>query len=241
MPQTFPFSSIHFFRLCRIVLDHVPNVLRSIFKQEYQQKYHNTWTDNIESGKILRTKDHWQAKLNRFQLSLLNDGNSQHWDSTLLFHVLLHSSMCLFADLFQGTKCVLTVQANAVYASVQTFDFRRCLKTGYVVIFDLHTDQFRTEIVANVQKSCFFIKHRPPHGFLQPHQSSMAVEMYVCQREWFYINELAEIRNSSFAHCAAAAIKEAQLRKIVQHIERIYRDLKLPKGDITSMKAIERG
>lgn len=234
--------SINVFRLCRIVLDDVPNVLRKIFKNEFQQKYHHPWTDNCTSGNMLMKHDHWQTKLFHPQLKLLRDGNTQSWDSTLLFHVLLHSSMCLFAYKVKGTQCIITVQSKEVSASVPSFDFRSVLRNGYRVIFDLGMDQFRTDI-ATVQKRRFFTKHpfRPTHGFLPPQQSSMTVDMYICQEEWFSIEKLAVLRNSCFAHCESARVSAAKLRDVIQSAERIYTKLKVPEKVIAAMKAIERG
>lgn len=234
--------SINFFRICRIVLDDVPNVLRNIFKDEFQHKYRQPWADNRASGNMLMKYDHWQAKLSPPQLKLLRDGDTQCWDGTLLFHVLLHSSLCLFADKFQSTQCVITVQTQSVSASVPGCDFRSLLRKGYKVIFDLGNDQFRTDVV-NVQKNRFLTKHvfKPPHGLLPPQQMSITVDMYICRMEWFCINELAQLRNVNFAHCGAARATAAQLHNVIQNVERIYSDLKVPGNSIAGMKAIEKG
>ena len=242
MKKFFLFLSINFFRICRIVLDDVPNVLRNIFKREFQHKYHQPWADNRASGNMLMKYDHWQTKLSPPQLKLLRDGDTQCWDGTLLFHVLLHSSLCLFADQVQGTQCVVTVQTHSVSASVPGYDFRRLLQKGYKVIFDLGNDQFHTDIVS-VQKSHFFTKHifKPPHGLLPPQQRSITVDVYICRIEWFHINELAQLRNASFAHCEAARASATQLHNVVQNVERIYIDLKVPRKSIAEMKAIEKG
>lgn len=236
------FLSINFFRLCRIVLDNVPNVLRNIFKDEFQQKYHQPWTDDSTAGNMLMKHDHWQTKLISPQLKCLQDGNTSNWDSTLLFHVLLHSSMCLNADRVRGTQCIIKVQSNEVLASVPSFDFRRVLQRGYRVIFDLGSDQFRTDIV-NVQKRSFFTKYRfrPPQGFLPPKQSSIIVDVYICRKEWFWIEELAVLRNSCFAHCEAARISVTDLQNVVQRTERIYNNLRVSRKAIDAMKAMERG
>lgn len=236
------FFSINFFRLCRIVLDDVPNVLRIIFKDEFQQKYHQQWTDDCTAGNMLMKHDHWQTKLISPQLKRLRDGNTSNWDSTLLFHVLLHSSMCLNADRVQDTQCIIRVQSDEVLASVPSFDFRSVLRRGYRVIFDLGNDQFRTDIV-NVQKRSFFTKYRfrPPQGFLPPQQSSMTVDVYICRKKWFYIEELAALRNSCFAHCEAARISAADLQNVVQRTEKIYNNLRVSRKVIDAMKAMERG
>ena len=234
------FCSINFFRLCRVVMDDIPSVLRAIFKDTFQKKYHQPWADNRASGSILMKNDHWQARLVSPQTTKLKNGNTQHWDSTLLFHVLLHSSMVLFATELQGTKCIVTVQAKRVVASVPSFDFQKVLKSGDKVIFDLDVDQFHTDVVA-VQKNTFDIRYalKPIHG-LKP-QSSTTVKMYICQKEWFDIEELAEVRNSSFAHSEAAKVDAVKLRSIVQRVERIYTSLSVPAKVVSAMKAIEQG
>ena len=117
------FLSINLLRLCRIVLDNFPNVLRIILKNEIQRKYGFSWKDDPSSGNFLVSNDRWQARLGKEQLNQLQNGNTAEWDSTLLFYVLLHSSFCLCADKLQGTQCIITVESNVVSASVPSFDF----------------------------------------------------------------------------------------------------------------------
>ena len=224
------------------MLDDVPNVLRNIFKTKFQLKYHQRWTDDCTAGKMLMKRDHWQTRLISSQLERLRDGNTSNWDSTLLFHVLLHSSMCLNAKRIQSTQCIITVQSKEVWASAPSFDFRSILNRSDKVIFDLGNDHFRTDVV-DVQKRCFFTKYqfRPPEGFLQPRQSSMTVDVYICRMEWFNIDDLAAQRNSCFAHCEAARISAADLQNVVQRTEKIYNKLGVPRKVIDSMKALERG
>ena len=229
----------NFFRLCRIVLEHFPNVLRAIFKSEFHQKYGHVWEDNSSSGNFLMSIDHWQPKLGKAQMNYLKNGNTAKWDSAFLFHVLLHSSLCLFSDKLQGTQCIITAQSNVVSASMQNMNFQNVLQSGYKVIFDFGRYRFQTNVV-HVQKNFFHIKHifKPTHG---THPSPMKVDMYICRKEWFCINELAELQNDNFIHCKEARIDAAHLHSVIQCAERIYLDLKVSKKVIMEMKAIEKG
>ena len=230
---------INIFRLCRLVLDIFPNVLRIIFKNEFQQKFFSSWEDNPTSGDFLVRTDRWQAQLCKAHLNYLQNGNCAEWDSTVLFHVLLHSSLCLFADKFEGTQCIITAQSNVVFPSVPSINFKNVLRNGYKVIFDLGRDQFQTDIV-NVQKNCFHIQHvfNPKHGI---YSSQMTVDMYICQKKWLCIEELAKLQNNHFAHCQEARIGAAHLHSLIEHAESIFVDLKVSAKVITAMKAIEKG
>ncbi|CAI8031515.1 hypothetical protein GBAR_LOCUS17874, partial [Geodia barretti] len=186
---------------------------------------------------LVRT-DRWQAQLCKAHLNYLQNGNCAEWDSTVLFHVLLHSSLCLFADKFEGTQCIITAQSNVVFPSVPSINFQNVLRNGYKVIFDLGRDQFQTDIV-NVQKNCFHIQHvlNPKHGI---YSSQMTVDMYICQKKWFCIEELAKLQNNHFAHCQEARIGAAHLHSLIEHAESIFVDLKVSAKVITAMKAIEK-
>ena len=112
---------INIFRLCRLVLDIFPNVLRIIFKNEFQQKFCCLWEDNPTVGDFLVRTDRWQARLGKAHLNYLQNGNSAEWDSTVLFHVLLHSSLCLFAD-----KSSVLSQLRAMLCVPQSKVFSKC-------------------------------------------------------------------------------------------------------------------
>jgi hypothetical protein len=143
---------------------------------------------NPTSGDFLVRTDRWQARLGKAHLNYLQNGNSAEWDSTVLFHVLLLSSLCLFADKFEGTQCIITAQSNVVFPCVCVcINFQNVLRNGYKVIFDLGRDQFQTDVV-NVQKNWFHIQHvfNPKRGI---YSSQMTVDMYICQKKWFCIEQ----------------------------------------------------
>ena len=183
--------------------------------------------------------DHWQTRLGKAQINLLQNGNAAEWDSSLLFYVLLHSGLCLFANKLQSTQCILTAGSGIVSASVPSINFQAVLENGHRVIFDLGRDHFQTDVV-QVQKNCFRIKHTfmPKHGI---DQSPMTVDMYICQREWLCIKELAELQSVNYAHCKEAQVDAANLHSVVKQTEKMYIELKVSRKHITAMKAIEKG
>lgn len=230
------FFRINFFRICRILLDDVPSVLRPIFKRKIKSLNHGRkWQDTNTSGEWLVENERWKKKLSQPQLDLLRGGDTKCWDGTLLVHILLHSSHCLFAEKVPNIQWVLKAGENKVSACMRG-DFYNQSWQKRRVIFDLEEDQFCTEI-AEVQESCLITKH-----IFQPHGSTpRSVDMYICQKEWCRINELARLRNTCYGHCAKACASSAELRNVVRDIEGIYRDLNVPEKCIIAMKAIENG
>ena len=76
---------LNFFRACRIILDDIPVVLRSVFRNVYLRKHGVSWSP--EEGETLRKS----IKSVRFssQKDLLDDGDPEKWDPSLLCLVLL--------------------------------------------------------------------------------------------------------------------------------------------------------
>jgi len=211
-------------RLCHIILDDIPAVLRSIFLQRFGPKYQHHWTDSPQSGQLLMKNEMWRSKLSPKQLQLLQDGNTAHWDPTILFHVLLHSSMCLLAAKVQGTQCNLQMQSKVIKATSPNFDFRNVLKNGDKIILDLGTGPFRS-VVIKVQKNQFFIRHPfsyPPghQGQLTSHQG-LSFDLYICLPEWRQVEHLSFLRNDYFAHCGEARTSKKELNSIIQNVEQV--------------------
>ena len=186
--------------------------------------------------------ERWYSKLSATQIQLLQNGDINQWDPTLIFHVLLYSSWCLLAKKIQGTQFTFQIQSKMVKALAARIDLRNFLRSGDKIIVDLHSDPFQAEI-RNVTQNQFFMKHpfKFPKGYQIQPQAQITVDVYVCQREWYDIEHLAYIRNVSFAHCNEARITVKRLNSIVEDIEQIYLSLKVPQNAINSMKAIKNG
>ena len=87
----------NFYRVAHLILDEIPIQLRKYFKSEWNAKYPQApWGDSLNSGQLfLQRKGNIKDKtiINRIQ-----NGDSNEWDGTTLFAVLLFSGHNLFAD-----------------------------------------------------------------------------------------------------------------------------------------------
>lgn len=225
--------------MCRLILENVPDVLRNIFKNELKKKFCHSWDDNPSSGQFIIKNDHWQVRLQKAQLIILENGKMEEWDSYLLFYLLLHSGLCLLADKFQGTQCIITVESNMIYSSVSDIDLQRMIEIGDKIIFDLGTDYFRTDIV-RVYGNCFEIKHifKPKNEI---RSSVMTVDVYICRREWCSIEKLAILLSNNYACIKEENVDAAHLHRLIQCAENIYMELGVSGEVITAMKSIEEG
>lgn len=252
---TFIFYSINFFRVCRIVLDNTPENLRGIFKSKVSSRFGFKWMDNPMSGRWLINQEKWTKELSQKQIKLLSNGNTAEWDSTLLFHVLLYSSLCLLADgIFVQTRSQagkilvqisLKVGSRLAKSAARSVDFTRYLRRGSIVILDLSptfSDMCRVEVErVDLTEFTFRKPFQPPPGVhLQPSQLITA-SVYVCSQQWFEIRKLSFIRNDSFAHCTKASTSVADLHALVLAVERAYIVLGLPQREIVQLRAIESG
>ena len=226
-------------------MDNVTSVLRKHFKKELdtrwsQTKHKDHWKDNEESGKCLMRNERWRSKLNQTQIKLLEEGDTRKWDSTLFFHVLLFSSWCLLARKIQGTQFDIRINSNVAIA--KTNGDLRCLRSKGKIIIDLVDDPFFTE-VTSVDRNQFNIS-RPfkfPEGYKGQRQSQITVDVYVCKKTWGYVDELRNLRNTSFAHSIKAYATVQELDNIVCNVERIYKNLNVSQEVINDMKAIKNG
>ena len=87
----------NFYRVAHLILDEIPIQLRKYFKSEWNAKYPQApWDDSLNSGQLfLQRKGNIKDKtiINRIQ-----NGDSNEWDGTTLFAVLLFSGHNLLAD-----------------------------------------------------------------------------------------------------------------------------------------------
>ena len=95
----------NFYRVCHIVLDVIPKGLHSLFKCLWDGKYPYTpWDDRPASGQNFLKKERNQTvrtTVNRY----MNHGDSNQFDGTCLFSILLYSSQ----NFLQGQPVVKTV------------------------------------------------------------------------------------------------------------------------------------
>jgi len=91
-------EELNFFRLCKIAFDIFPVELRKIFKQEWDFLYSATpcrkWQDTAQNGKDFYHEE-TKGKKKSMKVQCLNtvrNGNTEGWDCTCLFSVILYSN-----------------------------------------------------------------------------------------------------------------------------------------------------
>ena len=175
-------SSINFLRLCQIVLEDVPSVLRDFFQLQFNLQNKHQWTNSPQSGQLLMHYERWCSKLSATQVQLLQNGDINQWDLTLIFHVLLYSSWCLLVKKIQGTQFTFQIQSKTVKALAARIDLRNFLGSGDKIIVDLHSDPFRAEI-RSVTQNQFSMQYpfKFPKGYQGQAQTQITVDVYVCQ------------------------------------------------------------
>lgn len=227
---------INFFRLCRIVLEDIPDVLRHVFKDEVMNKIQKPWLDNQRCGQAFLQQDRFQSNLNRRQKDLLSSGQTNDWDTTLLVHALLFSSHFLLAESFSGNQVQLKRGSdNTLVSPSKQVDFTRLLYKGDIILIDVGQNLIRNE-VKFISKTEITMKFSVPS-----HNMPSVGDIYVCSDYWKAVEDLKYLRNEQFAHCKNARIQYFKLERVVRNIEKIYDRLRIPKNRIKEMSGILSG
>lgn len=240
--QSLIFCSVNFLRVCCIILDDIPEILRDIFKQEVQAKCKHNWTDTPKSGQWLLQQERCNSNLSQEQRQLLEKGNTSDWDSTLLFHVLLYSNLhLLLHNPVPDVQINLDPNSNVGKVPPNAHvDLSEILHPGSKVILDLGGDLLQAE-VTTVQRNQFnFQMPYPfPQGVLQ---QKLTAGIWVCRPEWCAVEDLLHLCNHSFAHHHSnASISTLELQKLLQDIESAYTALSRMPQVIADMRAVGTG
>ena len=240
VPITFS-CSINFYRLCCVVLDDIPEVLRDVFKQNVQAKHKYNWTDTPKSGQWLLQQEKLNSKLSLQQRQLLENGNTNDWDSALLFHVLLYSNLHLLVNNpVPHVQIILDPSLDVVRVTSAHVNFNEILCPGSKVMLDLGNDVCWAE-VTTVQRNQF--NFRKPYPF--PHDillQTPTADVWVCQPEWCAVEDLLYLRNHSFAHHHSnAGISTSELQRLLQNVESAYTALSRLPQVIADMRAAGKG
>ena len=88
-------EQLNFFRVCFITTNELTDGLRTIFKQEWDNRYATTlgdWKDDAKNGQDFKNSEspRNQAR-NRELLATMVNGNRAEWDCTMLFYAILYS------------------------------------------------------------------------------------------------------------------------------------------------------
>ena len=235
------FCRINFFRLSRIILDDIPEVLRDIFKAKISAKTGKRWQDNLQWGRWLLQWERFDSKLSKQQKQILESGNTQQWDSTLLSHVLLYSSHLLLANAILGQKVSIKDNSKKIFAvPSKKVDFRQCISSNDKILLDLGGPNFIRMEIASVSPNQITLKYplRLPQGFPS---TPLNCDAYVLSQDWNAVEFLSSLRNIMFAHIANARTTTSELNDVFQDVEAVYKDLKVPANCIQSMLDIKTG
>ena len=88
-------EQLNYFRVCHIATDILPPALRSLFKQEWDNRYKTTygeWKDTPQNGLDFKNGESPanQRKNARLLATMIN-GDRREWDCTMLFYAILYS------------------------------------------------------------------------------------------------------------------------------------------------------
>ena len=88
-------EQLNYFRICYIATDVVPKGLRSIFKQQWDNRYKASlgeWNDSLKNGLDFRNHETPpKQKKNARLLATMINGNRAEWDCSMLFYAILYS------------------------------------------------------------------------------------------------------------------------------------------------------
>ncbi|XP_066030799.1 uncharacterized protein [Pocillopora verrucosa] len=93
-------EQLNYYRICYVVTDILTEGLRTIFKQEWDNRYKTTlgeWKDQPKNG-----MDFWNGestrnrKRNAVLLTTMKNGDRAEWDCTMLFYAILYSD-CIYS------------------------------------------------------------------------------------------------------------------------------------------------
>ena len=88
-------EQLNYYRICCITTDELTDSLRTIFKQEWDNRYATTlgeWKDEVKNGQDFKNREspRNQAR-NQELLATMINGNRAEWDCTMLFYAILYS------------------------------------------------------------------------------------------------------------------------------------------------------
>ncbi|XP_068755090.1 uncharacterized protein [Montipora capricornis] len=95
-PSAFTKEELNYLRVCYIVSGTVQQGLRSIFKQEWDNRYKTTlgeWQDTQKNGlDFLNAESSINRRRNARLLEIMKKGDTAEWDCTMLFYAILYSN-----------------------------------------------------------------------------------------------------------------------------------------------------
>ena len=94
-PIEFTEEQLNYYRICYVVTDIITEGLRSIFKQEWDNRYKTTlgeWKDETGNGlDFKKCESPGNQRRNAKLLATMINGDRSEWDCTMLFYAILYS------------------------------------------------------------------------------------------------------------------------------------------------------
>ncbi|KAK2552499.1 hypothetical protein P5673_026333, partial [Acropora cervicornis] len=88
-------EQLNYYRICCITTDELTDGLRTIFKQEWDNRYATTlgeWKDEAKNGQDFKNGESPRNQAsNRELLATMINGNRAEWDCSMLFYAILYS------------------------------------------------------------------------------------------------------------------------------------------------------
>ena len=105
-------EQLNYYRICYLTTDILTEGLRSVFKQEWDNRYKVTlgeWKDDPKSGMdFYNSESPRNQKRNAHLLTIIKNGNRAQWDCTTLFYAILYSD-CIGKGLSKTVETIVEI------------------------------------------------------------------------------------------------------------------------------------
>ena len=115
-------EQLNYFRVCFITTNELTDGLRTIFKQQWDNRYETTlgeWKDEAKNGQDFKNGESAEKqKRNKKLLATMTNGNRAKWDCTMLFYAILFSDRigCNLDEVVQSNVDDLRKFRNEAFA-----------------------------------------------------------------------------------------------------------------------------
>lgn len=217
-------------------------MLRELFKQKVYDQYGHTWNDTQHSGQWWYSKESWKCKLRKDHIDVLRKGNRDGYDPTMLFHLLLYSSLALLITEIPGVQCILQAGSNIVQCQIQgKAQLSRHLNPEDEVYFDFGSVSCRYQISKVRGTKLYLVVPFDQKQVQGVATAPFKATIFRCTEEWYAVYRLSVIRNDEFAHCTAARMSGKMLDKCMKNIQEVYQILRLPQRLSKHIDHIRKG
>lgn len=154
-----------FIRLIKILLGDVTIKLRQLFRSAYKEKYNKVWENDSTSGKFYMTMVPKPNKREKHMVQIVEQGNTDNFDNSVLFYCLLRSGTDLLlpgvrnkesrvspfsqSERVDQLRALRNAVVHATAASITEADFNAMVKEIVVIYTELQWDQTQLKEAAS--------------------------------------------------------------------------------------------